>query len=277
MRWCLLFYAVFFSVVVKSAPITVVHNKVSTKNEEYVLGLLALALSYSAKDYEFAEVKEVYNQARQQEEVFTGSLSVFWAGTSKSLEEKFQPVRIPLFKGLLGHRVLLIRKGDQSRFDQVSSLEALKQIRFGQGSTWADTEILRAAGFNLITAPKYQSLFYMLDGKRFDAFPRGVHEPWQEVVKFKALDLAVEERLMLVYRMPLYFFVSKSNSALYQDINEGLEKAIADGSFDTYFLQHPLTKEVLRMANMDNRRIFYLQNPFAHPETPFDRKELWYR
>lgn len=45
----------------------------------------------------------------------------------------------------------------------------------------------------------------MLDGGRFAAYPRGVHEPWSEIAGRPELELAVEKKLMLAYKMPMYF------------------------------------------------------------------------
>ena len=85
--------------------------------------------------------------------------------------------------------------------------------RFGQGRDWSDTTIMRANGMKVVTAVKYDNLFLMADGKRFDGFPRGVHEPWAEIDKRPGLELTVDEHVMLVYRSPFYLFVSPSKNA----------------------------------------------------------------
>jgi hypothetical protein len=116
-----------------------------------------------------------------------------------------------------------------------------------------------------------------VEGGRFDAFSRGVHEPFGELASRPELkDLTVEKHLMLVYRMPFYLLVAKENKALARDLEEGLNLAIADGSFDKTFFNDPAVKDVLAKADMKNRRAFYLDNPTLSKETPLDRKELWY-
>ena len=117
----------------------------------------------------------------------------------------------------------------------------------------------------------------MLDGGRFDAFSRGVHEPFGELANHPNLkDLTVEKNLMLVYRMPFYLFVGKDNKALAKDLENGLNAAIADGSFNEVFFADPSVQDVLAKANMKNRRAFYLDNPTLHKDTPLDRAELWF-
>src|SRR5579859_703019 len=41
----------------------------------------------------------------------------------KGLDDKLVPVRIPVDRGMLGYRVLLIREGEQPLFDKVRSVE----------------------------------------------------------------------------------------------------------------------------------------------------------
>jgi hypothetical protein len=96
----------------------------------------------------------------------------------------------------------------------------------------------------------------MVDSGRFDAFPRGVHEPWEEIKTYSQLNLAVERNLMLVYKMPFYLFVNKTNKNLAGDIERGFNLAIADGSFDKHFYANRSVDAAIKFANMRNRKIF---------------------
>jgi hypothetical protein len=90
-----------------------------------------------------------------------------------------------------------------------------------------------------------------------------------------SLPLTVEKHLMLVYRMPFYLFTSKKNTKLAADLELGLNRAIADGSFDRLFLNDPMVQAVLEKANLNQRLEFPLDNPTLPKETPLDRPELW--
>ncbi|MGV8836397.1 diguanylate cyclase [Cellvibrio sp.] len=250
-------------------------NTASDGNGRYAMQMLNLALSKIDTKYELITDEKVITQSRNIELVSSGGSDLLWAATSQQMEDTLLPVRIPLFKGLLGHRIFIIRKGDQARFDQISTIEDLRQLTFGQGKTWADTEILRSNNFRVVTANKYQGLFYMLDGSRFDAFPRGVQEPWQELLDNSNLPLVVEEKIMLIYRMPFYFFTTKSNKKLAADIELGLNRAITDKSFDQVFFNDPMIKSVIEKANLKERKIFKISNPGLPKETPLEREELW--
>lgn len=254
---------------------TVITNMKSNVQTDYMNGLLKLALSYSNKEYIYATTPEVYSRPRVMESVKAGSISVMWGGTSEEMEREFIPIRIDAYRGLMNHRLFFIRKGDQARFDNIYTLEDLKRIKFGQGRSWQDASILENAGLQVIKATKKPSLYYMLDGARFDAFPRGANEVWTELAAFPDLPLTVEKNLVLIYPLPTYFFVTRKDPALAKDIEDGLEAAMRDGAFDRYFYNSPEVKEALDKADLKNRRAIRIPNPYLPKATPLDRKELW--
>lgn len=269
---------------------TIKVNHSDDDNGRYAMIMLKLALSKIEHDCVIEEDPNEVSQARAIENTMTGAITLLWAATDANLEEKLLPVRIPLYKGLLGHRVFIINPQNQWKFDQVKTFDDLKKLTFGQGSTWADKAILESNGLTVKGAPRYQNLFYMVDGGRFDAFPRGINEPWGELAQRKTPEivdgqtrpdlsgLTVEKRLMLVYKMPFYFFVSKQKPLIAKLIEDGLEKAIADGSFDEVFYNDPMVKGALEKANVGDRIGFEINNPNLTDGTKaiLDREELWF-
>lgn len=268
-----------------TAPIAMAQQKITTITvmpaitdiDHYSIRMLTLALGRLDSRYEIVPDPDgdQRTQGRYIEDLRAGRIDVMWAASDAALEEQLLPVRIPLLKGLLGHRILLIHKNGQTKFDAVNTLADLKKLKLGQGTRWADTAILESNGLTVVKTEKYESLLYMLDGGRFDAFPRGVQEPWSEVDKIPGLELAVEQRLMLVYKMPFYLFVSPNNHELARAIENGLNEMIADGTFDSEFLNDPSIKKVIELADLKNRTVFYLDNPAMPKGTPIDRDELW--
>jgi len=276
----LIHISIFFALASLSTQVCAVekhvkYNMPSNVQTDYMQGLLKLALNYSGKNYVFSTTEETYSRPRLMESVKNGSVSLMWGGTSEQMEGDYLPIRIDAYRGLMSHRILIIRNGDQARFDEVKTLDDLRKIKFGQGRSWQDASIMKSAGFDVVTSTKKPGLFYMLDGGRFDAFPRGANEAWSEMAAFPKLNLAVEKQLVLVYPLPTYFFVHKGDPALAKDIENGLETAIRDGSFDTYFYNSKEVKDALEHADLPNRRAFYIENPFLPKATPLARKELW--
>lgn len=253
------------------------HNKTGgSAKDEYQLSLLKLALSYSDTKYQFEESPVPLTQTKLLADLESKTMDVAWVGTSSAYEEKYMPIRIPLFKGLLGHRIFLIRKGDQSSFNNIYTVDDLKRLKGGQVGSWTDTAILKNAGLNIVTTSKFDNLFYMLDGARFDYFPRSVYSPWSDIANHPNLPLEVEENIIIVYPLPAYIFVHKDNVKLKNDILSGMYKAIEDGSFDELFYNYPLIRDGLANSKLENRRIFKVGNPDLHPKTPLNDKRLWF-
>lgn len=170
---------------------------------------------------------------------------------------------------------MIIHPARQTRFNQVQSLADLQGLALGQGVGWPDVTILRSNGLEVVTTSKYQNLFFMTDGQRFDGFPRGVLEPWTELAAHPQLDLTVEKNLVLVYTLPFYFFVRQDEPALAAQLHVALDKALEAGAFDEYFYNHAMVKDALQKSNLKDRKRFALQVPDLPPQTPLHKSEYW--
>ena len=188
-----------------------------------------------------------------------------------------RPIEIPIYKGLFGHRVFIIRKEDQALFSQIKTKEQLQTLTAIQGHDWPDSDILEKAGFKVRRSPNYSGIFKMLRLKRGDYFPRGVHEPWQEIERQKDKTLAVEETLLIQYNAPFYFFVGYQDQKLYNRIEEGLLKVIKDGSFDELFYNHPEIKTIFEKARIGDRKIIKINNSASFKKSKFNEDKWWYK
>lgn len=207
------------------------------------------------------------------------SLDVVWSMTSITREQQpnYHPIRIPLLKGLLGHRIFIIREEDKALFSQIKTLEKLRQFTAGQGDSWPDYYILKNNNISVVGSSSYEGLFKMLERKRFDYFPRGVMEPWVELETRSNTSLVVDKHLMLYYPTAFFYFVHKDNHTLFKRIEQGLTLAIKDGSFDTLLNQHPYTRTVFQNAAIETRRIFHLKTKLS-PQTQaiLNNPDLWF-
>jgi ABC-type amino acid transport substrate-binding protein len=191
--------------------------------------------------------------------------------TSRQREAELLPIRIPLLRGLLGVRLIMVRQEDADRLSAVRSVADLADFRVGQGLGWPDTDILRANGLDIVTGDQYKGLFEMLALGRFDLFPRGITEAWDEVAETRGL--VVEPNILLIYPTAIYFFVHPDAKALADRIERGLRMAIQDGSFDALFQEH--TAESLALTQPETRRILRLHNPLLPDLTPLEDRTLW--
>jgi hypothetical protein len=244
-------------------------------NANYAISMIKLALKHAEKKYSLDIFDATLTGERQKQGLIEGSIDVSWTATNNDMEEHTLPVRVPLYKGLLGYRVLLMNAESLSNFRHINSRQDLLSHTFGQGRGWTDTTILKANGLTVIEANKYESLFHMVDGKRFEAFPRGVHEPWLEMKNRPELNLAVDNRVMLVYKMPFYLFVTPTRPDLAKAIEQGLLAAIDDGSFDELFFTNDTVRTVIEKVDLSYRMVFELKNPDLPPKTPLNNTKLW--
>ncbi|UUZ54594.1 transporter substrate-binding domain-containing protein [Massilia sp. H-1] len=98
-------------------------------------------------------------------------------------------------------------------------------------------------------------------------------EIWVEADLHKQ-KLAVEPGIVLHYPTAIYFFVRKEDTRLAADVNAGLEKMIADGSFDRVFQE--FFGDMIRRAALRERHAIELKNPLMPDSMPLARKNLWF-
>ena len=279
-RRCLMLLVIFTLVTGANAASLVVRHvqPESDKDQrhQYFIELLELALSKTEASHgsyttQTCAVRMMQDRALQQVQR-KRCIDIVWTMTSLERESKLLAVRIPLLKGLLGQRVLMIRREDLRRFKDIQQLSELGQMRAGQGMGWPDIEILEYNRLPVIEGKTYEGLFGMLERGRFDYFPRGISEIGAELKQHQREGFVAEPRILLSYPAPIYYFVNPENTALAERLEQGLRLAIDDGSFDALFKKFNYHK----LADlMENRLVFKLRNPSLHPKTPIDEDKLW--
>jgi hypothetical protein len=230
------------------------------KRGNYYVRLLKLALSKSGVPYTMKPYTYIISGARVVQKLADQQdFNITWAMDSPQWEANLLSVRVPLDKGILGWRLLLINERDAPIFAQIHTLAQLRTHPAGQQRDWADVSILRANGLPVIGASQYESMFEMLEAHRFDYFPRGIGEIWDEAARTKDMHIIVEPNIALHYPVQTYFFVSKSNPHLRDLLERGLHAAMKDGSFDALFNEY--NAESIKKARLNERLVFELKLP----------------
>lgn len=263
----------------QAAELSVIYNKNEPKN---FIALLEGALEHTKSEgpYTLKASETTFGTARAIDEIAdnTGALHIMTRGSNIEEEKKLLPIRIPLDKGLLGYRILLVRQQDLAKFAAIQSVDELKRLKVGQGSRWPDTKILEAAGFTVTKGYYAAGLLRMLHEERFDMFARATWEApsgLADALKQGINGLAIEPTLAIYYPMPRIFMVSRKGDgpALAARIERGLRAMIKNGSFDKAFAE--FFGPALESAKLHERKIFRVDNKLLSPETPFDDKTLW--
>lgn len=241
---------------------------------DYPVRVLELALQKSGADFTIRSHPRPLPQGAALSRLATGAgINVVWSMTSKEREAQLHPIRIPIDKGLFGYRIAFVREQHKGIISGVKGIEDLRAFSAGQGHDWPDTNILQGNGLRVTTSTAYEGLFAMLQAGRFDYFPRSILEIWDETALASKQQLVVEDKVLLHYPTAVYFFVNKKDKALANTIEAGLQKAMADGSFDALFYER--FGEVIKRANLRGRVAIALNNPLLPSATPLSRKALW--
>lgn len=272
---CILAAAGFISAAAPAETLRVIQG--SHPLDEYAVGALRVALAEMDTHYDLDVTLDQMTQTRVTEQLQAKKVDVMWLASNQEAEDKLLPIRFPILKGLLGYRVCIINPANQPKFSAVRTLQDLKSLSFGQGFGWPDVDTLRSNGLKVVVTSKYENLFPMVEGGRFDGFPRGVLEPWVELRSRPQWGLTVDTNVLLIYTLPFYLFVAPDNQQLASDLHEGFERALANGNFDRYFYGHEMIKSALASAKLQDRTaVFHLNNPTLPRLTPLDRKDYWF-
>ncbi len=185
----------------------------------------------------------------------------------------FAVIPVDLHQGMLGYRLLLIRRDQAERFARVQTLEDLRQLRGGFGSQWGDFSVFAANGLPVVGMANPNNLMAMLSQGRFDYYHRGLHEAWSDLAHHPEYpNLMVEPHLALVYPMPVYFTFHRHDQALKQRFEEGLRLIQADGSLEALFQRH--FGAIADRAGLSRRRLITLDYP-ASDDLPASASPAW--
>ncbi|MCE4554219.1 substrate-binding periplasmic protein [Roseateles cellulosilyticus] len=251
------------------------HDPGRESHWRYLLALMKLATEHAGVDYEFIEAREPMSQARVIRELSnrTGSLDLAWTMTSIEREAQMIPVRVPVDRGLIGHRICLVRREHADRWAGLRTLDQLKRYKACQGADWPDYEILRHNGLPVEGASRYEALFDMLRKGRSDYFPRAVFEIEDEAAGALAEGLVIEPNVLIRYPTASYLFVRPDRPELAADLERGLEAAVADGSFQRLFQRY--FGDLIARHRLVQRTVITLRNPLLPPATPLGRPGYW--
>ncbi len=263
-------------------PVTEIRHYQQEFRYNYHLKLLDLVLSVTEDEfgpYRLTPVPEggpEVAEARGVRMLANDEIDLVFLSTSREREDMFLPVRVPLLKGLLGFRLLLINPLDQPRFSDVTTLSDLTEdFRLGFNPHWVDYRIYENAGFDMVSSVSYDELFAMLDAGRFDIFPRGVNEVWQELIFFRSAhpNIDVERELLLYYPFPVFFFVRPENDQLRERLYRGLELIQEDGRFQKLLMRH--YQPFVEKARLPQRRLIELENPTLPKDINVPDRDWW--
>lgn len=243
---------------------------------DYPAELLDIALAQTGVKYSLKKSQKSLSQSESIKQLRSrGEVNVVWASTDAQREQELLPIRIPIFKGLIGWRLFLMQSESRARLLNSTTIDSLLDFPIVQGTRWVDTRILRANGFDVKTSENYSELFLLTKTLEGALFPRSIVEIDQELLSPLANNLETTSRVGIAYPLAFYFFLNKKDKLLAKVIQDGLQKAMDKGLFDEVFYKYH--KQYLERFNETKNTFIQLDNPLLPRETPLARKELWYQ
>mgnify|MGYP000044157530 FL=1 len=194
---------------------------------------------------------------------------------SKVWDEAVILIPVPVRQGLLSYRLLLIHKSKLSAFSKVKNLSDLSKLKAGLQKDWVVTKVFKENGLGVKTTTNFESLFKMLKSNRLDYMPRGVYEVYDELNmrQSELTDIVVEPTLALHLPMPTYVYVSPNEPRLAERLEKGLLKLIETGIITKILLKY--YDEDIKKADIPNRRLISINNPFTPGEDKFNTHRFW--
>lgn len=281
-RVCIAFILLAFSSLTSAIDVRHAALREGSVLDQYALDLLKYLIEKSGETANFIPHKGTGAQTRREMQLKAGKYDIDWLGATAEIEGRVKPIRFPILRGLLGHRVFITNKETSAKLSKGMPLAELQKFSVIQGQGWGDIPILEGGGFtNMKTNSKFDAIFKMVDGKRADLFPRSIIEPYGELDSrcnlgadyvCKDKNMLVDDKLLVVYKLPMLYFVSPKRKDLIDLLNNAFEN-----NYDTFlefFNNHELVKDSLR--KLEGRSVYNIEkNESLSAETSAIPAKYW--
>lgn len=229
----------------------------------YYRKLLHMALEETKKQYGPYKLEPVLKDVTQRvafRHLRVGEgVDVVYSMMSVARAWVLKAIKVPLSKGYIGCRLIMVNKSDKNLFADVTNVDQLNNFRLGQEYDWPDTQILESNGVDVVKSQTYDSLFTMLKDHKIDGFPRGIYEINYEIEHHPGMHFTVANGIYIKYPTDMFFYVKKDNLALAHRIRDGLLAGMKDGTFDRIFREN--IQPSIDEAHLDKRHVIQLKNP----------------
>ncbi|MBU77056.1 MAG: hypothetical protein CMK63_08695 [Pseudoalteromonadaceae bacterium] len=165
---------------------------------------------------------------------------------------------IPLYKGLHGKRLLIIRGDDQAKFSAIKSLDQLKPLIALQQQSWSDYTVLRDNDLTVNGELDYPGMIKALETGFADYFPRSVLAIGTELNRLKQFNFIIAPDIMLQYPSDYYFYLSKENQHIRDLLEQGMQKLKQSGELERLYLQY--FGDVEKQYSLNQRHTITLKN-----------------
>lgn len=187
-----------------------------------------------------------------------GWVDLMWGMSSIERRDTLRRIEPALDDGLIGCRLLVVRRGDLGRWPATLPVPALQARRAGQGLHWPDVAILRDNGFTVQTSAGTPALYEMLQRGHIDYFPRSALEVRDELDALGGGDFAIVPGLALKYPAGNHIFAGRHQAPRIDLLEGALARLVSSGELKRVF--GAAFDPVLRPLALGGRRVISLSN-----------------
>ncbi|AMC36168.1 hypothetical protein [Janthinobacterium sp. B9-8] len=193
----------------------------------------------------------------------SGELSAHWFLQTAERDKRFLRVSVPLSFGLIGQRLLLVKKGQAEPYTKIKNLADLQASnkRAGMAQGWFDVMVWKANQLPVYEQVGDWRVLFKLAGAKnrgIDYLPRGAIEILDDFSQYPGLE--IEPNLLLSYERDFVFYVSPHYPQLRDQIERALQAALASGLQRRLFDQLILPK--VKSLNLNKRTVIQLNSSF---------------
>ncbi|CAM3681915.1 hypothetical protein VA7868_04231 [Vibrio aerogenes CECT 7868] len=244
----------------------------STARQHHELDVLQYLLAGSESPSEIQNDMTDYPNAEDESNIFFRGVDLFVtvAGNQKFSHRQFFSVPHPVCEGILGCRLLIIRRNDIPLFQSVT-LDLLQEKTAGIPATWADADIFRHNHLPVCEAGNIRDILHALQQGECDYVSLGINEAEEILSQHPeiAKDLCIEPTTLIYYPLPLVFYVSPLRPDLKRLLNTRAQHCCESGEMAQLVYRH--YGKYIRRARLKHRHVIYLDNPFLPEDfTGFD-------
>jgi hypothetical protein len=185
-------------------------------------------------------------------------------------EGRLRMIPVPLERGLLGWRTPFVLQSHEARLSSIRTLDDLRTLTIGQGSSWWDVEIYRTAGITTREVQGWRNGEFaeQMQTGVIDLFPMGLEESLNYFLphfRQRYPQLALDQFLMLKYPWYRFVWVSPHPSAdtLYLALQKGFDIICENGEFESIWNRMRQTPPA---DTWQKRTVISLDNPFYSPD-----------
>lgn len=220
----------------------------------YFVGILLEAFRHAKVDH---TLKVIPHQTEARDLKLlkeTELIDIVWTANSTSRDNELFKIPFPLFLGGLGIRGAVVHKDFLHEFEQLTSLDKLKNYIACQGQHWPDAIKLEKAGLKVYRATRFDSMLEMIDRKRCDYLPLSIFEGKGELdaVKEQYPNLVFSTKVLLSYELQMSYYVKRSANQLADEVLRGLKAMEESGDFLKYMRNSRLTEQAFPLSQFSD-------------------------